>query len=191
MQRPDESKRREIMAVAAKMFAERPFHTVRLEDIAAATRLGKGTIYVYFASKDELHDVLVAEGIEQLVGELVAASKDRGGSAWHAIEQLVHSMLAFAARFPHLYTLMRSNTLQRDARIVANREKLVQAVAAVLRRGRRRGELRDPHPEVTAELLLAFVRAVLLARPRRLGQKAIARHVLHVLGHGILAGSSR
>jgi AcrR family transcriptional regulator len=55
VQRPDDRKRREIMRVAARMFARRPFHEVRLDEIAAATRLGKGTLYVYFASKDDLH----------------------------------------------------------------------------------------------------------------------------------------
>lgn len=189
MQRPDEKKRREIMTVAAKLFAERPFHAVRLEDIAKKTRLGKGTIYVYFASKEELHSVLVAEALHELTAELRLASKDRSTPSWTTIERLLHSMLAFAERFPHIYTLMRTNVP--DARIVAERESLVAAITAVLRRGRRRGELRDAHPELTAEFLLAFVRAALLAKPGRLSHRAIARHALGVLGHGILARRSR
>jgi AcrR family transcriptional regulator len=46
MQVPNEQKRRHITSAAARMFAARPFHKVRLDDIAAAAGVGKGTLYV-------------------------------------------------------------------------------------------------------------------------------------------------
>ena len=45
MQRPHEEKRQPILATAAMMFARHPFHKVRLDDIAAETHVGKGTLY--------------------------------------------------------------------------------------------------------------------------------------------------
>jgi AcrR family transcriptional regulator len=51
MQRLKEAKREAILETAAKLFAQRPFHEVRLEDVASAAHIGKGTVYIYFKSK--------------------------------------------------------------------------------------------------------------------------------------------
>ena len=51
MQRPHEEKRRLVLAAAAKRFASHPSHKVRLDDIAAEARVGKGTLYTYFETK--------------------------------------------------------------------------------------------------------------------------------------------
>jgi len=53
MQRPDEKKRQLIANTAAKLFATRPFHKVKLDDVASAAGVGKGTLYIYFKSKEE------------------------------------------------------------------------------------------------------------------------------------------
>src|SRR4051812_13319197 len=55
MQRPDEKKRAQIVATAARLFATRPYHKVRLEDIATDARIGKGTLYIYFDNKEDLY----------------------------------------------------------------------------------------------------------------------------------------
>lgn len=191
MQRPDERKRTEIMRAAARMFAERPYHEVRLDDIAAATRVGKGTLYVYFASKDDLYTTLIAEGMDQLVAELQAARPAAEG-AWRAIERAVAAMLAFADRFPHLHTLMRSGDLAQSGVLASKRSELSSALASILRRGVKAGELSDPHPDVTAELLLSIVRGTVLFPPKRLGRRALASHILRVLGDGVrVRGRSR
>ncbi|HEX6813801.1 MAG TPA: TetR/AcrR family transcriptional regulator [Planctomycetota bacterium] len=186
MQRPDERKRSEIMRTAARMFAERPYHEVRLDEIAAATRLGKGTIYVYFASKDDLHTTLIAEGIDQLITE-VQATTAAGEGAWPAIERAVDALLAFADRFPHIYTLMRSALPPQEGLLAQKRRELARALARILRRGVVDGALDDPHPELTAEFLLSSVRGALLFPPKNLGRRAIARHILRVIGRGLLA----
>ncbi|MDB5293582.1 MAG: putative Transcriptional regulator, TetR family [Phycisphaerales bacterium] len=72
MQVPNEQKRRHITSAAARMFAARPFHKVRLDDIAAAAGVGKGTLYVYFDSKEDLYFTLTYEGFAQLVDRLNA-----------------------------------------------------------------------------------------------------------------------
>jgi AcrR family transcriptional regulator len=190
VQRPDPDKRREIMKVAAKLFAERPFHEVRLDVIAAATHLGKGTIYVYFASKDDLHTTLIAEGLEQLTSDLRAASKT-ADAAWPLIERIVRALLDFADRFPHLYTLMRSGAPPKGTRLVQKRRQLSAEIARQLRLGNKRGELDDPQPALTAEFLLSFVRVALLFAPAGMQKRAIVRHILRVLGQGILAPSKR
>jgi AcrR family transcriptional regulator len=51
--RPDE-RPNELLEAALNIFAERGYASTRLEDIAAAVGVTKGTIYHYFATKEEL-----------------------------------------------------------------------------------------------------------------------------------------
>ena len=49
-----EDKRRAILDAALRVFARRGFAAARISDIAAAAEIGKGTVYLYFASKEDL-----------------------------------------------------------------------------------------------------------------------------------------
>ena len=54
-------KRKEIISVAMKLLAENGFHGVPMSMIAARANVTVGTIYRYFAGKDELIDALFQE----------------------------------------------------------------------------------------------------------------------------------
>ena len=75
MRRRDEQKRRTITATAARLFATQPFHKVRLDAVASAARVGKGTLYVYFRSKEDLYYSIIFEGFAALVDRLVRQAK--------------------------------------------------------------------------------------------------------------------
>ncbi len=47
-------RREQLMACAARLFAERGYHPTSVADIVAALGVGKGVFYWYFTSKDEL-----------------------------------------------------------------------------------------------------------------------------------------
>ncbi len=49
-----QEKRRSILMAAMKVFAEKGFTKARMADIAETAGVGKGTIYEYFASREEL-----------------------------------------------------------------------------------------------------------------------------------------
>ena len=53
-----ERKRSEILEAAMTVFAQRGFHRARMEEVAAAAKIGKGTIYEYFESKHQLLQAL-------------------------------------------------------------------------------------------------------------------------------------
>src|SRR5262249_51213511 len=63
-----------ILQAAAQLFARHRFHEARMEDIAAAAGVGKGTIYRYFPDKDELYQALLAQAAEQICCRLREAT---------------------------------------------------------------------------------------------------------------------
>jgi len=89
MQSPNETKPRwerrkdarpqELLAAALELFTDRGFAATRLEDVARAAGVSKGTLYLYFENKQELFKAVVRDNIVQVIGEaeeVLAAAED-------------------------------------------------------------------------------------------------------------------
>lgn len=191
MQRPDPAKRQEILAVAAALFASRPFHEVRLDDIAAAAHIGKGTIYVYFESKESLYLTLIREGFARMVAAVKADVQGPASDVWSRLGRAADGLIRFASGFPDLFRVMRGGILTADdPTLQASRRELTSLVEEAIRDGNASGQTRDPCPELTAQFLLSFVRGAMLYPPPGMTAAALREHVLHVLRRGIGAGGA-
>ncbi len=67
----EKSKRASILEAAAVVFAKHGFHNAKVEEIASEAGVGKGTVYEYFTSKQQLFQELYIHGTEQLLQEIV------------------------------------------------------------------------------------------------------------------------
>ena len=61
-----------LVAAARRVFAERGYAGTRMQDVAAEAGVSHGTVYTWFASKDEL----LREVAHAIVGEVFAAARD-------------------------------------------------------------------------------------------------------------------
>ena len=57
----DPAKRKQILDGARRVFIEMGFDAASMNDITRAAGVSKGTIYVYFANKEELFEALIEE----------------------------------------------------------------------------------------------------------------------------------
>lgn len=175
------------MATAAELFARRPFHEVRLDDVAEAARVGKGTLYIYFKSKEDLYNSLVLEGLTSLVERLREQAQSQTSSAWETLSLIVRELVAWAKRSPHFFQLMRPGPLAPTAsQYERKRRELVKLIESTIVQGVRTGEMSDPRPELTAQFIPACVRGTLRFSTGDVGQEALVSQVLHVIGSGIL-----
>jgi len=79
------TKRRQILAAALQVFAEKGFHNAKIEEIAQVAQVGKGTVYEYFQSKNQLFQEMLIAGVtafdqslhEELAGEETTRGKLR------------------------------------------------------------------------------------------------------------------
>ena len=60
-----ESTKRELLAVAAEVFARHGYAGTRMDDVIAASGMTKGAIYFHFGSKEELARAVVSEAEER------------------------------------------------------------------------------------------------------------------------------
>jgi AcrR family transcriptional regulator len=138
----------EIIAAAVESFAERGFAATRLDDIAARAGVTRGTLYLYFSSKEELFKAVVRQLIVPILAtreEMIAASTEPtadllrklilsvpdalAGSPIPAIPKLV---IAEARNFPDLAQFYFDEVLSRARR----------RIRMLIRRGVERGEFR-------------------------------------------------
>lgn len=186
MQRPDEAKRLAIMKVAAAMFAQRPYHEVRLDDVAEAARVGKGTLYIYFRSKEHLYGSLVLEGFAQLIDRLSAQVHHPTCTAWETLSLIIREFVAWAASTPHLFQLIRPGQLHDVVPgLPEKRRELGQLIERVIRRGNETGEFDDPHPEITAQFIPSCVRGAIRHVSGEVDHDILADHLMRVISRGI------
>ncbi len=71
-----ERKRSEILEAAMTVFAKKGFHRSKMEEVAVAAKIGKGTIYEYFTSKRQLLQALHGYMLGKLKEYYAEALKD-------------------------------------------------------------------------------------------------------------------
>lgn len=91
------SRREQILATAAELFAARGFHGVSVADLGAACGISGPALYKHFPSKD----AVLAAMLVSISEELLAVGRDRvaaAGSAAGAVRALVEWHVDFALR---------------------------------------------------------------------------------------------
>ena len=91
---PAEQRRRQILDVGCKVFAEGGFHTTSMDDVATAAGVTKPVLYQHFPSKRALFLDLLDDVGRQLLGELAVAT-----SAAHSGRERVEEGFAAYFRF--------------------------------------------------------------------------------------------
>ena len=58
--------KRKIFETSMKLFAEKGYENTSIEEITATVGVAKGTLYYHFASKEEIFNFLISEGVKLL-----------------------------------------------------------------------------------------------------------------------------
>lgn len=186
MRLSDEQKRVRIIQAAARLFATRPFHEVTLADVAAQSKVGKGTLYVYYKSKEDLYVGLIYEGFAKLVDHLKESRPRPGISCSRHLRVIIDELVRFSFDNPHFFELMRHVGLPTDHPLAERkRAELFDLIENVIRQGIRRGEFRDWNPKLTARFLPSLIRAALLFPPGKLTAAMVTRHIHRLLMTGL------
>ena len=89
-QRRKEARPAELMAAALELFVEKGFAGTRLDDVAARAGVSKGTLYLYFDSKEALFKAVIQEGIVPILEEGAGLVDSFEGSAGELLRLLIN-----------------------------------------------------------------------------------------------------
>jgi TetR/AcrR family transcriptional regulator, mexCD-oprJ operon repressor len=157
--RADARRNEQLIADAAlRVLAERP--GASMSEIAAASGLGRATLYRHFSSRDELVHAIQGQAAEAGARALAAADLDEGRPV-RALARAIRALIGVGDRYRLLAreAALDSEVLQRQAQVAEPLLKLV-------RRGQAEGELRDDLPP---EWILPALASLLVLALRELG----------------------
>ncbi|MBH1936239.1 TetR family transcriptional regulator [Streptomyces sp. AV19] len=157
--------RRKLFEAAVTLIAEQGFSSTTVDEIAERAGVAKGTVYYNFASKTELFEELLRDGIELLTAALQRAADEtaaRGGGRVDALDAMVRAGLEFIARNPALTQLFaaelwRTNRAWQPT-LMQVRRKAIAVIEAVLRQAVAEDELgAEVDVPLTASALFGMV----------------------------------
>lgn len=159
-QRRKEARPAEILDAALSMFVEKGFASTRLEDVAREAGVSKGTVYLYFDSKEALLRALVNEIVIPEVDRAEKMANQYQGSAAGLLQMLAQNwwenvansrlsgipklIVSESGNFPDLAEYYVQNVVKRSRSILVR----------VIEMGVKRGEFRQCRPEYMARALL-------------------------------------
>jgi AcrR family transcriptional regulator len=85
----------ELLAAALAVFVEKGFAGARLEEVAARAGVSKGTLYLYFRSKEDLFEAVVREFVVRRVDDARLRLVQGGGDPPHRIRAALDGLWQF------------------------------------------------------------------------------------------------
>ena len=169
-QRRKEARPGELTAAALQLFVEKGFAATRLDDVAAHAGVSKGTLYLYFDSKDALFKAVIEESLlpvmdagDELVDQFVGSAVDLLRALITAWWDLIGNtplggvpklMVSESRNFPELAAYYH------DTVIVRGRDLMRR----VLNRGMDAGEFRFVDIELAIDVIFAPVLMLMIWR---------------------------
>ena len=98
-ERERKQRRDEIIQAAEKVFFTKGFSLSTMDDIAEEAELSKGTLYLYFRSKEDLH-MAVARNSIRLLKSVTLKATEGEGNALEKLGRMGRSVVAFSRTEP-------------------------------------------------------------------------------------------
>ncbi|CAN7152898.1 TetR/AcrR family transcriptional regulator [Devosia sp. LjRoot3] len=191
--RPDE-----MLDAALAVFAEKGFAATKVDEVARRAGVSKGTVYLYFPSKEALMEGIVRRAVAPIAERAVPDMAQFEGDPRLPIAMLVHTLqnllsdpnnlavprliLREIMNFPAIAELYRREVLG----------KVIPALTALVARGVASGQLRKIDPEMTVRSIVGPIVAhvalseVFGMRPEEgLALDRLVENHLDILFHGI------
>lgn len=161
VRRRNETLPSELTAAALTLFVEKGFAATRLDDVAARAGVSKGTVYLYFKSKEDLFKAVIRESILPVLEECEAVVAGHQGNSRSLLKMLLDGwwrqiggtelagvpklMISEARNFPEVARFYHQNAILRGR----------QLIVGVLERGIAAGEFRPVDVNLAFDIIIA------------------------------------
>ena len=103
-EREKEHRREEILTAAQSIFFEKGLPSATMDEIAEAAELSKGTLYLYYSSKEDLYLGVMMRGLE-LLHDVLEESILKASSTMDAIWGLARSYYSFFQQHTNFFRM--------------------------------------------------------------------------------------
>jgi AcrR family transcriptional regulator len=199
-QRRKEARPQELLDAALELFVEKGFAATRAEEVAQRAGVSKGTLYLYYPSKEELFKAVVRQNLSNLIAEGQEAVAQHQGSSSDLLAHLMNTWWDRVGNTPaagiHKIVLAEVRNFPELAQFYAD-EVIVPAdrlFSSAVQRGIERGEFRPlplheaAHALMAPMIYLALHRHSIGACPVHGAEAPDARRMLEVHLELVLRG---
>ena len=182
-----QDKEQAILEAAARVFSGKQFHEVLIDDVAARAHVGKGTIYRYFQTKEDLFFAAILHSFDELSNAL-AVSLEQETSPVRRLERIAREVLSFSWERRDLFALLLSGERrfpEREEEVQKRREAISRLVQEAILEGIRRREFRGIDARMGAELFRGMIRAAKFLRPREETLDELVSEIVGIFTRGI------
>lgn len=201
--RRKQARPQELTAAALSLFVERGFAATKLDDVAARAGVSKGTLYLYFDSKEALFTAVIREGIVPALDKGEALFQRHGDDPVRLLREILLGwweligstelggipklMMAEAQNFPEVAKFYFDEVMGLGRELVRR----------ALRLGIERGSFRCVDDELIVNVLMAplihlatWRYSFACCEPKRMDPRAYLDAYLDLVFHGLLAAGA-
>jgi AcrR family transcriptional regulator len=154
-ERRRERTRRELLAAAARVLAEKGLHRTKISDIAAAADLGVGTFYLHFPDKEALFDAVVEETVGRLK-KTVDAARTRATGPVEKIGAANAAFFRFAQENREVFKIVFGHAAAYDDLIRRAQGLFIADIERTIREGIAIGVFGDLPPALVAQAVIGM-----------------------------------
>lgn len=146
-------KRTQIMQAAMKTFVQKGFHGATVEEIAVAAGVGKGTVYEYFASKDDLFQSIFREGKQYFI-EMFRSQIGSEQDLRNKLKRILQIWAEFVAVHRDVAMLFISTQVKLNGcdAMEQHRDEILAIVEDIFRQGMSQGIFRSGNAKIFSHL---------------------------------------
>jgi len=160
----------EILDAARKIFARKGFENATVDDIAESAHIAKGTVYLYFRSKQEIYLAAVKQGLAEL-NEETKRRMDLGHTAQEKLRAFLETRIQYFEQNRDFFKIYQSefgNLFCHPAQVNANFKELycrqAKVLETILDESIRAGELRAVRADMAAFTIYEMTRGLIIQR---------------------------
>lgn len=185
-------KRELIIEAAERIFSQKGFFRAKVEEIAAEAGVGKGTVYEYFSSKEEVFK----EMLIHVTKDVRLLGDTSGLTCVERIGEIIRQHLKFMAKHRNMARVMMQEhlTLSEDLHqwLKTNRDGKLKTIEKIVIKGMEQGEFRKGiNPKITAHLIFGATISLsgdIIEEGEVTSVQELTEHVIDTLLNGIVAG---
>ncbi len=158
------AKQKKIIKAATKIFAQKGFHQAKMDEIALAAEVAKGTLYYNYASKSKLFAATVTSGMEEIMNNISRELESDLPFIEHFRLLLANTIRLYLKNSEVIRIYVNELSSGIDAEALAEikkvRRRFIQFVTDTLQTGQEKGYLKPLHRQISATVLVGMVEAL-------------------------------
>jgi AcrR family transcriptional regulator len=183
------SRKDEIIKAASNLFSQKSYHDVTMDQIAAEVGVAKGTIYLYFTSKENLYLGILEHTFETIesILEKEIAKEDPAPQKLKKILRLIFQFYFQNMDVLRILTRDETRLIREHFEFTEHwRHRRIKLYRKVLEKGIKEGSFRSANTELMALIIFGLVGSVMFFYPTDKTAGEIAEEVFSMISEGIM-----